>query len=379
VEATYLAHKAGWEVLLVDKDPSAPAKGLCDIYLPVDVAKGTEFIGKLGDVQLIIPALEDREVLSMLSRLASAEDLPLAFDPAAYAISSSKIRSDQLFAELGIPVPLPWPRGSFPLIVKPSDASGSKGVRRIDRADEFEHWSSFAKGGKDWVIQEFLEGPSFSLEVLGFREGYQTLQVTDLEMDAHYDCKRVKAPSILSENEMRQFEKLRLTIARALNVKGIMDVEVILHEGTLKVLEIDARLPSQTPTAVYLSTGINMVEMLGTLFWKGERPLVPQVSSGRGVVYEHLKISPGRMEICGEHIMASAGPLHLIPGFFGSTEAITNYRPGASDWIATLINTGENLEEAWDRRCQVLREIGKHCFLSEYVDPSPSLPSTRSK
>ena len=39
VEATYLAHKAGWEVLLVDKNPSPPAKGLCDRFYQVDVTR----------------------------------------------------------------------------------------------------------------------------------------------------------------------------------------------------------------------------------------------------------------------------------------------------------------------------------------------------
>ena len=379
VEATYLAHKAGWEVILVDKDPFPPARGLCDAFIQVDVAEGNEFIRELREVQLIIPALEDEGVLSALSRWATMEALSLAFDPGAYAVSSSKIRSDQLFADIGIPVPLPWPKASFPLIVKPSDASGSKDVRRIDSAEAFQYWSISSKERKDWVIQEFLEGPSFSIEVLGFGQGYQTLQVTDLEMDSDYDCKRVRAPSILSEDKIGQFEELTLTISRALNVRGIMDVEVILHDGKLKVLEIDARLPSQTPTAVYLSSGINMVEMLGTVFWKGQRPVVPPVSSQRGVVYEHLKVSPGRMEIGGEHMMASAGPLHLVPGFFGSDEAITNYALGASEWVATVIHAGKTFEEAWDKRCRTIEKIREHFSLLEYLDPSPSIPSIRSK
>jgi hypothetical protein len=69
----------------------------------------------------------------------------------------------------------------------------------------------------------------------------------------------------------------------------------------------------------------------------------------------------------------------MIPEFFSSKEAITNYTPQASDWVATLIHTGRNLEDAWDKRCQAIEEIRKHCSLPEYVDPLPSVPSTRLK
>jgi len=37
VEATYLAHKAGWEVRVVDKNDQVPASGLCDSFVQADV------------------------------------------------------------------------------------------------------------------------------------------------------------------------------------------------------------------------------------------------------------------------------------------------------------------------------------------------------
>ena len=74
---------------------------------------------------------------------------------------------------------------------------------------------------------------------------------------------------------MQQFQDLGLRIAAKLTMTGIMDVEVINDQGILKVLEIDARLPSQTPTAVYKSTGTNMLELLYDLFAKGHVETVP--------------------------------------------------------------------------------------------------------
>jgi len=371
VEATYLAHKAGWEVLLVDKNPSPPAKGLCDRFYQVDVTAENEFLPICRETQLLVPALENQKALDALHHLAQKHALPLAYDPLAYGISSSKLKSDKLFMDLALPIPLPWPKGKFPLIVKPSGSSGSEGVRRMNSPEELESFR-LSQGTLDgWIVQEFLEGPSFSLEVLGSPGGHQTLQVIDLEMDASYDCKRVLAPTVLGESEIKLFEEIALMISKALNLRGIMDVEVILHDGQLKLLEIDARLPSQTPTAVYLSTGINMVELLGGLYSKPSGLTVSWPPSPRGIVYEHLKASHGKLEVSGEHIMANAGPLQLCENFFGADEAITNYEPHRPEWVATLIVTAESRKKAWKKRCGVIEQIRTSCSLSAYLDPSP--------
>ena len=373
VEATYLAHKAGWEVVVIDQDPNPPAKGLCDLFYQCDVTEQRAFSEKCKGIQLLIPALENKTALSFLDQFARVQGIPLAYDPSAYAISSSKIKSDKLFSELGLPVPLPWPEAKFPVIVKPSGASGGKGVRRINALEDFRSSPAF-KSPTDWVIQEFLEGPSFSLEVLGHRQGYQMLQVTDLKMDARFDCKRVLGPTVLQEREIKSFEETTLTIARALNLRGIMDVEVIQHEGQLKLLEIDARLPSQTPTVVYLSSGINMVELLGDVYCVNIDPVTAKGSTFRGVVYEHIKVSEGRLEVCGEHIMTEGGPLSLRQDFFGADEAISNYEPGRPHWVATLMIVRDTRQKAWAKRCEVIDRIRRTFSIHTYLDPSPGGP-----
>lgn len=37
MEAVYLAQKAGWQVILVDRDQAAPAVGMCDKFLQLDM------------------------------------------------------------------------------------------------------------------------------------------------------------------------------------------------------------------------------------------------------------------------------------------------------------------------------------------------------
>ena len=370
MEAVYLAKKAGWEVILVDKNSEVPAAELCDQFILLDVTKVVEWIPFLKGIDLIIPALENQEALDSLVRSGKYAGVPLVFDRDAYEISSSKLRSNALFAVTRVSAPIPWPECGFPIIVKPSDASGSEGVLKLEGALELQLLLA-EKDLNDWVIEEYLEGPSYSLEVIGFSGVYKVLSITELYMDESYDCKRVVGPVSLSNELKEDFEQMGLGLARRLNLKGIMDIETILHQGQLKVLEIDARLPSQTPVAVYHSTGINMLKILGEAFVQG-KPWQPfDVIEKRGVIYEHIHVREDHLEIIGEHIMADVGPLHLYPDFFGADEAISNYSPGRTEWVATLIITEEDRQAAWEKRSLVLQDIQKEFGIKHYEDRYP--------
>ena len=182
-------------------------------------------------------------------------------------------------------------------------------------------------------------------------------QVTDLYMDEQYDCRAVTAPSLMPTDMMSAFERISLEIAALIDLNGIMDVEVVESDGKLMVLEIDARFPSQTPTAVYHSTGFNMVEALGELFLNGNVPSTPIQGKGKGVVYEHICVSKGTLRFAGEHIISNAGPMRRVPGFCGADEAITNYAEGRTEWVATLVITGRDLQAATQKRNRVLEAI----------------------
>jgi pyrrolysine biosynthesis protein PylC len=97
VEATYLARKAGWEVILIDKNSNAPASGLCDYFVQGDVTEAKSHLDILQQADIIIPALENLSALKVLQRKSMETGTPLAFDPNAYTITSSKLQSNQLF------------------------------------------------------------------------------------------------------------------------------------------------------------------------------------------------------------------------------------------------------------------------------------------
>jgi pyrrolysine biosynthesis protein PylC len=335
VEACYLALALGWKAVVVDSDATAPARGLGTPFFQIDVMRNPKaFREVVRDTNLIVPALEDVAALKSLVVLARDAGVPLAHHPRSYFISRSKKRSNSLMGRLGIPLPASWPECGFPVIAKPSTASGSQGVAKLSTPREMRDFfggAQFPPPG--WIVQEFLDGPSYSLEVFGCKGRYVTAQITELEMDRRFDCQRVLAPANITSPLAAQMEALSLKIARGLGLQGIMDVEVIAHQGILKVLEMDARLPSQTPSAVLHSIGVNML------------------------VYEHLRVSKGRVAFQGEHVMSMAGPLRRIEGFFGADVALTDFQEGYLPWVATLIATGKDRAAAWEKRCQVVERI----------------------
>jgi pyrrolysine biosynthesis protein PylC len=356
VEATYLAKKAGWEVLLIDKNPQAGASLMCDRFLPLTITAQSDPHDILKDVDLIIPALENNGVLGILKKWSLETAIPLAFDMEAYSVSSSKKKSDRIFREIHIGAPKPWPECGFPVVVKPDSESGSRGVKIIH--DEKELSSSYPSEDSlsKMVAQEYLEGPSYSIEVIGLPGNYIPLQVTELYMDSDYGCKRVLTPSGLDSTLVTEFEQMAIRIAERIRLKGLMDVEVILHDGELKALEIDARLPSQTPTAVFQSTGINMVKLLGELFLTGKMN-INNTNRPQTTIYEHIKVIKNHIEAMGEHIMSGIGPLKLFQGLFGADEVITNYHPDRNEWVATLILKGKNTEEVLGKKQETYENI----------------------
>jgi pyrrolysine biosynthesis protein PylC len=346
---------------------------MCDEFIGVDIGREDDLDRVFAGVDLVLPALENKEALDAVLGFCAASGLPCAFDVMAYEISSSKIASDRLFSELGLPIPRPWPQAGFPLIAKPSGSSGSKGIRILCNRDELIAAFPNADAMKGWVVQEYLEGPSYSIEVIGFDGGVVPFQITDLYMDADHDCKRVTAPTELPMALCTQFMRLGKTIAEAVKLKGIMDVEVILNNGQLKVLEIDARIPSQTPTVVFWSTGLNLVEILGRTFLGGEIPSRPAQTLERAVIYEHIRVAHGIVEVGGERHMSRLSGLQVLPGFFGADEALTDYKPGRTNWGATLIICGNDRNEVWQKRCEVLKGICHRFGIGLFLDPGPSL------
>jgi pyrrolysine biosynthesis protein PylC len=237
--------------------------------------------------------------------------------------------------------------------------------------------------GHEVVVQQYVQGPSLSLEVLRYTDGSVVpLMPTLLEFDEGFDCKRVVAPVESSPLLLGLLAEAGRVLAAGVGLVGLMDVEVMVDDDVPRVIEIDARLPSQTPTAVFHSTGLNMVaELVGVFTGRnavggtvgGYQPtdglsrvdgcLPPLNAEGKkGVCYQHVRAWDGHLAVLGEHVMSEAGPLQLLRGVGGTHEILTDRRPGAREWSATLVCLGADAPGARTRAdeatARLAREVG---------------------
>jgi pyrrolysine biosynthesis protein PylC len=370
----YLGAAAGYETVLFDRIAATPASGLADEVHVFDLLEDEEGARRwLSSCDAVLPACEDAATLAWLAERLPVWGVPFLFDARAYALTSSKLESDRLFARLDVPRPRPWPC-DFPVIVKPSRASGSQGVALVFDPAELEAVAAaLRRKGHEVVVQEYVSGPSLSLEMVAWGGQVRALPPTELEFDLSYDCKRVVAPAETPAWVLECFEKDSLCIAQELGLQGVMDVEAMVHGEEPKIIEIDARLPSQTPTVVYLASGMNLVELLVRSALEGTLPeLSPEGSAPpRGVVYQHMQAAEGRLEVLGEHVMARARPLRRRRGWLGAQEVLTDWQPGRAEWSATVMTRADDLPAARKAAAAVTMRMANEFGLELVPETSP--------
>lgn len=372
MEAVYLSGKAGYETLVIDRKEAAPAISLADDSIICDVRDAESLKKAISDCDAVLPALEELDALRIMNEIIPKEEKPFLFDMHAYEISCSKEKSNNVMTETGIPLPLPWPECGFPMIVKPSCQSGSVGVSVVN--NENERISALKKVDdlKDTPIQqEFVSGPGVSIEVIGNGKSSKSYVTTEILLDSNYDCKRVMCePDILSEEDNILFGEIGTKIADNIGIKGLMDVEAINTKKGLRVLEIDARIPSQTPAAIFAATGINILEELVCSAFGKE---TGKVNKGMCSCYEHYVIRDGMMIACGEKEFGHVVKPRIYENMFGADELITDYASGKEEWRVTVINHGKTSAEVLEKRKNFINDVREESGFEEYIDKFPEM------
>lgn len=378
LEAAYLARECGFYVTVIDRNPQVPALSLAHETHIFDVQKEpNRFRQLLLGLDAVLPTTEEEETLDFLANICQETGCSFLHDSASYAISSSKVRSNSFFARHNIPIPKKWPDTSFPVVVKPSRASGSHGVCVVFDQSKLDTILAQVRSryGEEIVVEAYHQGPSLSLEVIakqGIGVGYL---ITELEFDARLDCKRVYAPQRSSHEVNQYFERICQDIARHLKLNGLMDVEVIvdLERGDLVVLEIDARFPSQTPIAVYHASGINLLNEWIKTHLLCEPLHSPPISEKSGcAVLEHISVSNTCLEFIGETRLIPWSGVKVWPSgkFFGASVALTDYQNGKKSFKGTLIFEGVNWSEVLEKRQDCLEHMVSALGLEDISDPT---------
>lgn len=184
-------------------------------------------------------------------------------------------------------------RVTFPCILKPTDNAGSRGVvlvqdqKELDAAYAYAHNES--RGGAV-IIEEYLRGPEFSVEVMVVDGEPHVLQVTDkLTTGApHFVEMGHNQPSRQAPETVEKIKDLARRAVKAVGIQiGPAHVELILTQDGPKMVELGARMGGDCITThlVPLSTGIDMVGATIDVACGKKPDICPRHSKGAAIRY----------------------------------------------------------------------------------------------
>lgn len=156
----------------------------------------------------------------------------------------------------------------YPMIVKPVDNSASRGINMVRDSAELEHalMDSFSHSiSHKIIVEEYLEGPEVSVELLVQNGEPYVLQVTDKITTGapHFIEIGHSQPSELASSDVAAIRDLAIKAARAVGIQdGCCHAEIKLTPQGPKMIEIAGRMGADfiTTVLVPVSTGINMSE-----------------------------------------------------------------------------------------------------------------------
>ena len=273
------AQEMGLEVHCFAWADGAVCEDVADCFYPIDVKekeKILEVCQRVGvnGITTIAADLPVPTINYVASRMG------LISNPDEYsATTTNKYLMRQCFMENGVPSPkfsLVKADGNydnirgfeFPLIVKPTDRSGSKGVEKVLDPVQLETAVKRAQEvsfKKEAIIEEFVTGREISVESISFEGEHFILQITDkvttgapyfVELEHHQ-------PSSLPTDIQDRVKTIVLKALDALHIRyGASHSELkITENGDIKVIEIGARMGGDFigSDLVRLSTGYDFL------------------------------------------------------------------------------------------------------------------------
>jgi len=314
VPAIKKVRERGFYVMAVDKDPEAPGFEYADLCAQIDIYDYESMVNWVRIVgQNIVGVMTMATDCSYsVARVAAEFGLP-GIPPDSALTSVDKGRFRKALKNAGIFVPdftVARDMASalaghveFPLVVKPVDNMGSRGVRKVCSASELEEvaFKAFSLSRSSTIILEsFLEGPEYSLDAcmidgkcypLGFAD--RIIEYAPFFVETGYTM-----PSSMNETERQSLTFLLERAARGIGVfSGIVKGDLKITDDGPVLLEMAVRLSGNrmSSDAIPLSCGIDAVG-LALDFALGCAKPPPLALLEKGYAYRALLPKPGRVE-----------------------------------------------------------------------------------
>lgn len=290
------AREMGLYTICFAWEDGAVCKDLCDKFYPISIVD-KDAILKVCREEGIDAVTTIASDVAVLTVNYVAEQMGLIGNPDKYSqTATNKYLMRQCFMENGVPspkycltdgeVPMAISTFRFPVIVKPTDRSGSRGVEKVEKQEDLQE--AITRACKESfqqkaVIEEFVEGREISVESISFEGRHYILQITDkvtteapffVELEHHQ-------PSTLPEDIKSRVKAIVLNALTALHIQyGASHAELkITKDGDIRVIEIGARMGGDFigSDLVKLSTGYDFLKgVIDVAFGQFEEPKITE-------------------------------------------------------------------------------------------------------
>ena len=288
-----------------DMAGTAPALAYCDFSRMVVAMKDPGYIEDLlgicekDHIDLLIPTI-DTDLLKLSEardRFSQIGTRVMISEPAMVRICRDKNLTSRFFIDCGLKAPLPVNdyrayKSGFPAFIKPKDGSSSINAFRVDNEEQLELYASQIE---DYIVQPFVSGREYTIDIFCDWEGYpisivprERLQVRAGEVNKTRIC---MDPVMVREAE---------TLCRAFRPCGPMTVQLIRDDsGVDWFIEINPRYGGGAPLS--MKAGARSAESILKLLDGDEVGYQKQIADG--AVYSRFDqsvcIAEGRGEIKG--------------------------------------------------------------------------------
>ena len=368
MKIAFLARTAGIYTILIDKDKLTPASGLCAENYIFDIKeKDPALLSLLKNVDIVIPAVKKMGVLNAIEDLCREININVAFDFSAYAVTSSRIQSAHLIREEGLPHLKYYPDADSPYVLRPSLGSRHGLVRKVENEAELDFLLSRKDSPESWIAQEYIDGPVYTVSVVGTPGNYRHYEPSRVYMEDDFDCNMLVSPSDLTEEQKSVFGKRAICLAEKIHLKGVLEVEAVKDGNELKIMEMNSMFPSQGALTLFFSTGSNiLVDILKVyadenMIEKLSMIINQKYDKLKHVVYKNFQFLDHTPTFHGESYLDDAGPLKVMVDFFGSDYAITDYIDDEHEWQAAFINISESEDDLLKKRIVTRELVLQHC------------------
>lgn len=277
------AKSMGYYVLAVDGNPKAPGFNVADKAICADIVN-EETMLKIARDEHVDGVIHPCSEVSMAVMGRINDELGLSGISREQAIcATNKHLMRKAFEKGNAPSPKSilaqdaedaWSRlqNEFDTnaILKPSRNSGSRGIakvsRNMDKGDFIRAYDESLNESRDHsvLIEQFIEGPEFSIEMIVWQGEIHVLTVTDKKTTGapHFVELGHNQPSCFSDADVETLKAAAIAGVKALGINNCAcHAEAKLMNGKAYLMEVGARLGGDfiSTELTHLSTGVDMV------------------------------------------------------------------------------------------------------------------------